>query len=99
MTKAGFIIVDEETTPRLSFTVLAKSAPFDEDMIGYVIFLDVLQEVRIHRIGRDLTLPTATLPGHGVNRASALHKSVKDQFDYVMQQFISMEKTATEHHR
>ena len=93
--EAGFEIADFDVTPRLVFTALALTDQTVPDAIGFVVFLDIQQHVRILRLEQELIVPTATLSDHGLKKYSALSTGVMERIEATIGRFIAFEKQAT----
>ena len=95
LTDAGFQIADDDTTPRLVLTPLILADESVRDTIGFIVFLDIQQRVRVLRLNEEYVVPTATLSAHGIAKRAALSEAVRERLEETTREFISYEKTAT----
>lgn len=96
LTQAGYTVVEGDFSPRLSFTALTLTDPSVPDTVGFVVFFDVVQHIRIHRLDRDFVMPTSTLSAQGVRSRKLLNDGVMKELDNTLDKFIEWEKLATE---
>ena len=61
LTRAGFKVTDEATTPRLSLVLHEEVQVHIPDSIVFTTTLEVYQRVSLHRLNQDMTLPVATM--------------------------------------
>ena len=95
LTDAGFQIVDDDTTPRLVLTPLILTNENVHDTIGFIVYFDIQQRVRILRLDKEYVVPTATLSAHGIAKRATLSKSVRESVEETIRKFIQYEKIAS----
>ncbi len=96
LTDAGYQVVDGDARPRLVFTALVLTDASVPDTLGFIVFFDVVEDVRLHRLERDFTLPTSTLSAHGVRSRKLLAEGVMQELDRTLDRFIEWGKLATQ---
>ena len=57
----GYIVDRSKASPRLVVTILAATTPEIKEGISLIAMIDVYQNVSVHRIDMDLTVPTMTI--------------------------------------
>ena len=95
LTQHGFEIAEEPTTPKLVVSFRGMRDDGVSDETGYVVFVEEYQRVLVHRLERDLTLPTATLLGYGVKSDADVGDGLKEELRFVLKRFVGFQARAT----
>jgi len=89
--REGFEVADDPALPRIGLTILTDTDPDHPQAVALTIIISAHQRVRVDRIGRSLTVPTATT-GNTVLTTTAnlstavergIHHSLGTLLDYI----------------
>ena len=89
------VIADARATPRLVVTVQVKSDSASPDSLAVIVFLDVQQKVRVHRLDSDLVVPTATISELALAGKKNVAKIVKDAAEAAVTRFKQYEENGS----
>jgi hypothetical protein len=89
------VTADARTTPRLVVTVLVEADTASPDLLALIMFMDVQQKVRVHRLDSDLVVPTATISELALVGKSNMAQIVKDAADAVVTNFKEYEENGS----
>ena len=95
----GIEVLERETRPMLVLSVLTTHDRRDPDIHTVIIFVDIQQRVRIHRLEKDLSVPTATVITFDIGRRSGIAELVEELVRDATTQFMMMEAAATKYHQ
>ena len=92
LAEAGITTVPEDVTPKMSLMFLVLRDPAQDERIPFVLFADVQQKVRVHRLGEDLVVPTSTIIAADVVGRDELADVVMRQTALTIGSFIRFER-------
>ncbi len=92
--EAGFQIVEDANAPRCSLIVKTAVDIDLPEAVSLTVSILVHQKVRVHRIGRDLTLPTATLQKTVLTTVARTEETLFDSLSALVQFLAQMVESA-----
>lgn len=90
----GIAVSDKLGTPRLKIHAMTVSDQQDQAKIAAIVFIDVIQKVKVLRLDEDLTLPTATVLGRTMTTRDQLGKATLLQSEQAAHMFLTFLRQA-----
>ena len=90
----GIAVSEKSGTPRLKLHAITVTEPQDQTKVAVIVFIDVIQKVKVLRLDEDLTLPTATVLGRTLTTRDQLGKATLLQSEQAAHMFLTFLRQA-----
>lgn len=79
--KSEIKLTDDPSAPKLHLKTAVISDEMYPDVVGFILFIDLVQKTRIVRLDEEIFLPTATIPLFALRPKAELARTFSDKVD------------------